>query len=88
MIVHGHELALEQPRTTAGSDGGASRIYADELHIYWKDGQRVRWALRDWPDDGVGRRTHGAALSLSGAVVDAWQEREQESEAGHGAHRS
>ena len=77
MRLHGHDLEREAPRTSNGEAGDA-RIFADELHIYWKDGQRVRWALRDWQDDGVGRRSHGAAVDLEGAVGDAWREREME----------
>ncbi len=80
MIVQGHEVVLEAPRVGSSGDAGSSRIYADELHIYWKDGLRVRWAIRDWPDDGLGRRSHGAAANLSTAVEDAWAEREKERE--------
>ena len=33
-----------------------------------KRSQRVRWALRDWPDDGLGITTHGHADDLDAAV--------------------
>jgi hypothetical protein len=45
----------------------------DGTHVYWIDNHRVRWALIDWPNDGVGVRTHGAALSLELAMQDAWE---------------
>jgi hypothetical protein len=55
--------------------------YDDEGHTLLTDGvhwyfdcswtSRVRWSLRDFPDDGIGVRTNGAAKDLRLAVMDA-----------------
>lgn len=47
----------------------------DGVHLYWRDGNRVRWSLLEWPDDGIGSRTHGAAIDLLWAIEDAWSEK-------------
>jgi hypothetical protein len=47
------------------------QVVTDGLHKYWKDEARIRWALRAWPDDGLGVRGHGAAASLEEAQADA-----------------
>lgn len=55
-----------------------ARVLTDGVHLFWKDGNRVRWALVNWPDDGLGTRTHGAGDDLLWAIEDAWSERMRE----------
>ena len=52
------------------------RVLTDGTNMYWRawDG-RIRWALIDWPDDGIGVRSHGAAPDLLLAIEDAEQAR-------------
>jgi len=51
------------------------RRLTDGIHVYWRDGLRVRWAIIDWTDNGLGGRTHGAAVDLLRAIEDAEQAR-------------
>jgi len=53
-------------------------VLTDGVHVFWRDGARVRWALIDWSDNGLGTRTHGAAEGLLWAIEDAWSERMRE----------
>ena len=55
-----------------------ARILTDGTHVFWSDGRRVRWALIDWPDNGIGTRSHGAGDDLLLALEDAWSERIRE----------
>jgi len=54
-------------------DDEGHTVLTDGRHVFfactWTE--RVRWALRDYPDDGLGIRTHGAAKTLELAVQDA-----------------
>jgi len=34
-------------------------------YLIWSDGPRWRWALRDWPDDGLGLRSYGSGRRLA-----------------------
>lgn len=41
----------------------------DGKYVLWRrERGRYRWALREWPDDGLGIRTHGAGEDLVDAV--------------------
>ncbi len=40
-----------------------------DAYWVWRDGLQHRWAVIDWPDNGLGTRNHGAARSLAAAVL-------------------
>ena len=65
-------MASVELRREAIDDEGHT-ILTDGPHVFfpcsWSP--RIRWALRSFPDDGVGLRTHGAAWTLEEAVRDA-----------------
>ncbi len=41
----------------------------DGKYRIWRDGRDVRWAIEDWPDDGIGGQNHGSAGSLDDAIA-------------------
>lgn len=77
-------MTVKLYRETVGDDGHT--IVTDGAHIYfactWTD--RVRWALRYFPDDGIGIRTHGASRTLEGAVLDAHEMKKVRDNCGDG----
>lgn len=55
-------------------DGKIAEVFTclDDRYRLWPDrtpgSTRWRWALHNWPDDGLGLKTHGAGVDLEDAV--------------------
>jgi hypothetical protein len=73
---------------TTDEDGRTVWNTGSRRYVFWKawDG-RMRWALRDRPDDGLAIPTHGAARDLVLAVEAAWRNNE-EREQHNGTHQT
>lgn len=48
-------------------------ILTDGAHLFWacQRSKKIRWALLDHPDDGIGVRGHGARDTLDEAIRDS-----------------
>jgi hypothetical protein len=67
---NGHTITTDRIVEIKGAE---RRVIASGLHTFFRCSwtPRIRWALRNWADDGVALRTHGAAATLEDAARDA-----------------